>query len=175
MKYYLFLDESGDQNLANFNPNFPVFTLCGIVISEESYKIMENRILKLKQRFWKNNDVILHSRDIRKYEKGFQILFDVDVKKLFYEDINLIMTESDYTIMACSILKEPYIRKYGRLNDVYGLSLSYIMERVIFYLDNQKRYDIELYTIAEKREREERRCCFAQLLQQGVGQGYILC
>ena len=115
MKYYLFLDESGDQNLANFNPNFPVFTLCGIVISEESYKIMENRILKLKQRFWKNNDVILHSRDIRKYEKGFQILFDVEVKKSFYKDINLIMTESDYSIVACSILKEPYIRKYGRL------------------------------------------------------------
>ena len=155
MKYYLFLDESGDQNLASFNPIFPVFTLCGIVISEESYTILENKVLKLKQKFWKSNDVILHSRDIRKYEKGFQILFDVEVKKSFYEDINLIMAESDYTIVACSILKEHYIRRYGRLNDVYGLSLSYIMERVIFYLESQKQFDIELFTIAEKRGKKE--------------------
>jgi hypothetical protein len=65
------------------------------------------------------------------------------------------MKDCDYTVVACSILKEPYIRKYGRLNDVYGLSLSYIMERVIFYLDNQKQSDIELFTIAEKRGKKE--------------------
>ena len=34
--------------------------------------------------------------------------------------------------LCCAILKEPYIRQYGKLNDVYGLSLSYIMERVVF-------------------------------------------
>ena len=155
MRYYLFLDESGDQNLANFNPIFPIFTLCGIVISEKNYKILESKVWALKQKFWKSNDVILHSRDIRKYDKGFQILFDVEIKKSFYEDINQIMKECDYTIVACSILKEPYIRKYGRLNDVYGLSLSYIMERVIFYLDSQKQTDIELFTIAEKRGKKE--------------------
>ena len=87
MKYYLFLDECGDQNLANFEPTFPLFTLCGIIISEKSYKIMENKVLALKQKFWKNYDIILHSRDIRKYEKGFQILFDAEIKKSFYEDI----------------------------------------------------------------------------------------
>ena len=34
-KYYLFLDECGDQNIANFDPSFPIFTLCGIIVSEE--------------------------------------------------------------------------------------------------------------------------------------------
>jgi len=155
MKYYLFLDESGDQNLANFNPAFPIFTLCGIIISEKEYNVLESKILALKQKFRKSKDVILHSRDIRKYEKGFQIFFDIETKKSFYEDINLIMKESNYTIVACNILKEPYIRKYGRLNDVYGLSLSYIMERVIFYLDSQKQSDIVLFTIAEKRGKKE--------------------
>lgn len=34
-KYYLFIDECGDQNLSNFDTNFPIFTLCGIIVSEE--------------------------------------------------------------------------------------------------------------------------------------------
>ena len=32
--YLLFLDESGDHGLANIDTNFPVFVLCGILISE---------------------------------------------------------------------------------------------------------------------------------------------
>ena len=65
------------------------------------------------------------------------------------------MKNSIYTIVACSILKEPYIRKYGRLGDVYGLSLSYIIERAVFFLDSQNTNGIELYTIAEKRGKKE--------------------
>ena len=29
-KYYLFIDECGDHNLAKYDPGFPVFTLRGI-------------------------------------------------------------------------------------------------------------------------------------------------
>ena len=154
MKYYLFLDECGDQNLANFNPLFPVFTLCGIIIPETDYKIMGNKIIDLKQKYWKDKKIILHSRDIRKCEKGFEILFDLDIKKSFYEDINCIMRDTPYTIVSCSIKKEPYIRKYGRLSDVYGLSLSYIIERTVFFLDSQNK-EIELHVYAEKRGKKE--------------------
>jgi hypothetical protein len=113
------------------------------------------KVIEMKQKYWKDKKVILHSRDIRKCEKGFEILFDLNIKKSFYEGINSIMKDSHYTIVSCSILKEPYIRKYGRLSDVYGLSLSYIIERTIFFLDNQDKYGIELYTYAEKRGKKE--------------------
>ncbi|MCL1934745.1 MAG: DUF3800 domain-containing protein [Candidatus Azobacteroides sp.] len=155
MKYYLFLDECGDQNLANFDPSFPVFTLCGIIMSESDYETTGRKIIEMKQKYWNDKKVILHSRDIRKCEKGFEILFDSDTKKSFYEDINSIMKDNHYTIVSCSILKEPYIRKYGRLGDVYGLSLSYIIERTVFFLDNQDKRGIELYTYAEKRGKKE--------------------
>jgi hypothetical protein len=155
MKYYLFLDECGDQNLANFDPLFPIFTLCGIIISENDYNTMGQKIIEMKQKYWKDKKVIFHSREIRKCEKGFEILFDLDIKKSFYEDINLIMIDSTYSIISCSILKEPYIRKYGRLGDVYGLSLSYIIERTVFFLDNLNINNIELNTYAEKRGKKE--------------------
>jgi hypothetical protein len=155
MKYYLFLDECGDQNLANFDSSFPVFTLCGILASESDYAEICSKIAEMKQRYWNNKKVILHSRDIRKCEKGFEILFDLNIKKSFYEDLNHIMKDGFYTIVSCSILKEPYIRKYGRLGDVYGLSLSYIIERAVFFLDGQNDNEIELYTYAENRGKRE--------------------
>ena len=155
MKYYLFLDECGDQNLANFDPVFPVFTLCGIILSESDYGILSNRVVEIKQKYWKGKKIILHSRDIRKCEKGFEILFDLNVKKSFYEDINSIMKDTPYTVVSCSIMKEPYIRKYGRLSDVYGLSLSYIIERTVFFLDSQNKKGIELHVCAEKRGKKE--------------------
>jgi hypothetical protein len=157
MKYYLFLDECGDQSLANFNTYFPVFTLCGVIIFENNYLSIGEQVISMKKRYWGEKKVILHSRDIRKCDKEFDILFDLDIKKSFYQDINCIMQNNDYAIISCSILKDKYIREYGKLQDVYGLSLSFIIERVVFYLDNKKKAgDLpELYIFAEKRGRKE--------------------
>lgn len=37
-KYYLYIDECGGQNLEDYNPQFPVFTLCGVLVSHENKK-----------------------------------------------------------------------------------------------------------------------------------------
>lgn len=155
-RYYLFLDECGDPSLSTFNPSFPIFTLCGVIISEEGLKKIEGDICELKRDLWGEKRVILHSRDIRKCEKGFEVLFDLDVKARFYERLNRIMSSDGYTIIVCSILKESYIRRYGKLNDVYALSLSFIMERAVFYLDDiSNGKEIYLKTIIEKRGKKE--------------------
>lgn len=154
-KYYLFLDECGDQNLANFDPSFPIFTLCGIILSEEQLQILSTQVNDLKRDFWGERKIILHSRDIRKCQNGFEIFFDLDTKQAFYTRINKILGQDIYTIICCAILKEPYIRQYGKLNDVYGQSLSFIMERTVFYLDGVKKSNVELTTIIEKRGKKE--------------------
>ena len=127
--FKLYIDECGDQNLSNFDPSFPIFTLCGVVVSQDQQKRMNEMINTMKQHFWGDKKVILHSRDIRKCQRGFEILFDLDIKKEFYECINSILGTPDlYKIMACAIRKEPYIRQYGRFNDVYAQSLSFVLE-----------------------------------------------
>ena len=153
--YYLFMDECGDQNLTSFDPSFPIFTLCGVIISKEQLEMVTDKVNSLKREFWGDRKVILHSRDIRKCQNGFEILFDLEVKRRFYERINEILKGKVYVIVCCSILKEPYIRQYGRLNDVYGLSLSYIMERSVFYLDSLQNNNIQLTTIVECRGKKE--------------------
>ena len=72
--------------------------------------------------------------------------------------VNAILGDDIYIIICCAILKEPYIRQYGKLNDVYGLSLSYIMERVVFYLDSAGKDNIELRTVIERRGKKEDKC-----------------
>lgn len=41
------------------------------------------------------------------------------------------------------------------MNDVYGLSLSFIMERTVFYLDSLKNSSANLTTIIERRGKKE--------------------
>ena len=169
--YVLYLDECGDQNLSSFDPQFPIFTLCGVVVSEEQDKLLADRINSLKMDIWNNTNIILHSRDIRKCQNGFEVLFFFVVKKHFLESVNAILGDDIYIIICCAILKEPYIRQYGKLNDVYGLSLSYIMERVVFYLDSVGKDNIELRTVIERRGKKEDKSLlnyYNQLLDRGT-------
>lgn len=41
-----------------------------------------------------------------------------------------------YVIVCCSILKEPFVERFSRGEDVYGLSLKYLIERAIFCMDD---------------------------------------
>ena len=99
--YYLFLDECGDQNLTSFDPLFPVFTLCGVIMSQQQLDEVSDKINKLKHEFWGDKKIILHSRDIRKCQNGFEILFDLGIKQRFYEKINDILIEKAYVIVCC--------------------------------------------------------------------------
>ena len=169
--FVLYLDECGDQNLSSFDPQFPIFTLCGVVVSEEQDELLADRINSLKRDIWNNTNIILHSRDIRKCQNGFEVLFDLEVKKRFIESVNAILGDDIDIIICCAILKESYIRQYGKLNDVYGLSLSYIMERVVFYLDSVGKDNIELRTVIERRGKKEDKSLlnyYNQLLDRGT-------
>lgn len=76
MNYYLFIDESGDHGLAKIDSFFPVFVLCGVLLSDNNYKDLNETFAAIKESSWKDKKVIFHSRDIRKCDKEFKILLD---------------------------------------------------------------------------------------------------
>ena len=154
--FYLFIDESGDHGLINIDNNFPVFVLCGVVISNTSYRKLVDDITKLKYKFWDNKKVIFHSRNIRKCDKEFQILLDYQVKSEFYNCINRVIKNNNYAIISSILDKNLYIRKYGKLSDnVYQISLSFVIERTIFFLDDNSQENNKLKIIIEKRGKKE--------------------
>jgi hypothetical protein len=173
LKYYLFIDESGDHGLSSINRDFPLFLLCGVIISSEEYEKIRTSINEVKQEFWGGKKVIFHSRDIRKCEKEFVILFDLEKKKRFYEEINNIISSHDYTVVISAINKEKYIKRFGKLSDdVYEISLSFIIERSIFFLDDIKERKKELEIVIEKRGKSEDKKLdehFQRLLSKGTG------
>ncbi|MCF8362552.1 MAG: DUF3800 domain-containing protein [Prolixibacteraceae bacterium] len=59
MNYYLFLDESGDHGIKNIYFNFPVFVLCGIIISQSGYESLNMSFNKIKHNFWGDNKVVM--------------------------------------------------------------------------------------------------------------------
>ncbi|MBR1415024.1 MAG: DUF3800 domain-containing protein [Prevotella sp.] len=171
--FHLYIDECGDQNLETFSPTFPIFTLCGILVRDDKVSLINEQVRTLKQEFWGDRQIILHSRDIRKCQNGFEVLFDLDVKRRFYEAVNHLLGQEDvYVIVSCSILKEPYIRQFGKLNDVYGQSLSFVLERAIFYVDNHcEDGSGSISAIVERRGKREDRNLqnyYEQLLEKGT-------
>lgn len=167
------MDESGNHGLTEINKSFPVFLLCGILLSESDYEALRLDMNYIKKTFWGNIAVILHSRDIRKCQKEFVILFDLDLKCKFYEHINNLVATNNYTILASAIRKDLYIQRFGKLsNDVYELSLSFIIERAVFCLDEIIMTDKELEIIIEKRGPKEDKKLeehFQRLLARGTG------
>ncbi len=156
MKFILYLDESGDHGLTQIDQNFPVFVLCGVIFREDGYNEFRIATNKIKEKFWGKKTVIFHSRDIRKCEKEFQILFDTDVKAEFYTDLNSLIENSRYKIVAAGVNKEAHIKRYGKLaNDPYEISLSFVIERAIFLLDEVKDESKELKIVIEKRGKKE--------------------
>jgi len=130
-QYVMFVDESGDHNLKNIDDNFPLFCLCGCVFEKEHYhEIARPLVDALKIRFWNSTDVILHSRDIRKQQGAFWFLQDSGKREAFYEAINAIMRQLDFSIIVVAILKREHLANYGdQAKHPYHLALEFMMER----------------------------------------------
>ena len=155
LDYYFFLDETGDHGLTYIDKNFPLFLLCGCVFSKDTLLKTETEINRFKQKYFKTKEVILHSREIRKCEGPFQILFDLELKAAFYRDLNAIIEKAEFNIISAAVQKQKHIKKYGKsAKNPYSISLSFILERLIFYLDGiGAECNVEI--LVEERGRKE--------------------
>ena len=155
-KYYLFIDECGDHCLATYDRNFPIFTLCGILVPHKNLNTFKNAVDKVKLEFWNTTEVILHSRDIRKCDKHFKILFDNQIKTRFYNRINEVLSSQGvYIVVCCSVMKEQCIAKIGLDADIYGTALKYVFQRSIFCVDDNSLEGGVINVIVEKRGKRE--------------------
>lgn len=153
--HLLCLDETGDHSLARIDKDFPIFVLCGCVF-EENY-LKENlisKVNKLKKEFFGTKKVILHSRDIRKWQKHFWIFNDPNLRDRFYKKLDKLVSEADFRIIAVVIKKREYLKEFGpKAGDPYEVSLGFVLERFIFFLDDINENKSKL--IVESRGRKE--------------------
>lgn len=126
--YVMFLDESGDHNLKAIDENSPLFCLCGCIFEKGYYhEVARPLVDEFKMRFWNSTDVILHSRDIRRHREAFYFLKDGAKPREFYDALNQLIVQLDFSIIAAVILKREHIARYGdRAEHPYHLSLEFI-------------------------------------------------
>lgn len=127
----LFLDESGDHSLTVIDRDYPVFVLGGVIVDSIYYRaVVEPRIWQLKADFFDDPDVILHTSDIIRGVNGFEALNDATTRVSFYQAINALMRELEYTVIACAIKKDAHVQQYGEhAVDPYHYSLEVVVER----------------------------------------------
>jgi hypothetical protein len=110
----MFLDESGNHALISGDPDYPVFVLGGIITDVEyGLEVIDERIRQFKRDLFGREDIILHTADIARNKNGFERLKEPAFRTRFYNEMNRLMSELDYKVVACAIKQDTHLARYG--------------------------------------------------------------
>ncbi len=154
--YIVYADESGDHGLDSIDAEYPVFVLALCVFKKEEYRLQASPALhELKFRYFGHEMVVLHERDIRKASGDFKILVDAQRRGLFMADLNRLIEDAPFTLIASVILKEKLRRQYARPHNPYHIALGFCLERVHSFLKTQGQHEQTTHIVFEGRGRRE--------------------
>lgn len=134
----LFLDESGDHNLAVIDPSYPLLVLGGVIV-EQRYAEgpLEDALRDFKRRLFGRDDLILHTADITRNRNGFERLQEREFREHFYSELNTLLRSIPFRVVACVIRKDDHLQRYGvAALDPYMLSLDVLVERFCMEIGN---------------------------------------
>ncbi len=134
----LFLDESGDHNLSIIDQNYPLFVLAGCIVDDKCHRdILTPRLTEFKKELFGEEKIILHYADYMRNQKGFEKNSSKEFREKFYKELNGIIKDVDFRLIACIIDKLQHKERYGLLAlDPYILSLEIIIERFVKLLQS---------------------------------------
>lgn len=146
----LFLDESGDHNLSLIDPQYPIFVLGGVMVEHEYAEgALVEALNAFKMDMFGRQDLILHTADIARNRNGFERLKDAGFRHAFMVRLNALMSDLQYSVVACAIRKDAHLSRYGLAAvDPYLLSLDIVIERFCFEIGKAPSGGI---VIAERR------------------------
>lgn len=127
----LYLDESGDHNLARVDASYPVFVLGGIIVDRTYARtVLEPRVRDFKRQWLGASNIVLHSTDITRSRNGFERLRDASFRREFLPALSTLMAELDYQVVACLVRKDEPGRILRNPSDnLYGFALELVVER----------------------------------------------
>lgn len=152
-KYIVYVDESGDHGWANHQ--YPMFVLAFCIFEKEEYT---TKIIKgmhdLKFKYFGHDCEIFHEREIRKASQSFSFLQNPTLRHNFMCDLNSLISNSKFTIVAAAINKESLARRYSKPFHPYHLALEFGLERIRMFLDDNGESE-ETFVVFEGRGRKE--------------------
>ena len=134
----MFLDESGDHNLSIIDPQYPLFVLGGVIVDKDYAEgEMTEKLNRFKRDILGDESLVLHTADIVRNRNGFERMKDTAFREHFLKELNALMRELRYLVIACVIRKEKHLAQYGvAALDPYLLSLDVLVERFCMEIGN---------------------------------------
>lgn len=139
MRYFVFIDESGEANVSKVDLKFDVFVLCGVFFREDHYKEFDSALKQIKRKYFGSEDVVLHSYEMRWWKGAFKIFDNKKIRTSFYADMEKVFTESNYKIISCIVNKKEYKQRYPLKNYAYEESFKFLCERTLSLVGKGKR------------------------------------
>ena len=136
----VYIDETGDHNLVKIDPQYPIFGLGALLISETEYIKMDEAINSIKRKFFNDDKTfILHSSELKrplnqKSDKRNICMLDSKKRESFYKVFDeRILKDIDFKIVSCFIRKQLMVSKYSYPVDPYHFSFENLLNRIIKY------------------------------------------
>lgn len=142
--------------MVSIDPYYPMFVLAFCIFEKSAYADrVAPEVLKLKFRHFGHDQVILHEHDIRKAKGPFNFLLNKERREPFYEDLNRLVEQSPFILIASAIRKELLQHKYAEPDNPYHIAMSFGLERIFLHLNGLGRRDGVTYMLFEGRGKKE--------------------
>jgi hypothetical protein len=151
-EHIVYVDESGDHGLTTINKEFPLFVLTFCIFKKSDY--IERVVPAFQQRKFKHfghDMVVMHEREIRKAEGAFACLTDSMRRATFMNDINALVLEAPFHIVAVLIRKAELVKKTHAPENHYHLALQLGLEGVDGFLQAQDQRGLPTHIVFEAR------------------------
>jgi len=156
LNYFLFLGECGDHNIRDYSEDSSVFVQSGILFDSGCYLQFKKEMNHLKKYFWKRRNVIFTNREMKKCINDFRIFRDTAVKEEFYEKLNLLLKNNDFSVLA-SVVNKPlyFINHVAAKKHIYRETFKYLYRTPIVLKYEALRSNIPLNIISIRRGLKE--------------------
>jgi len=115
------LDETGKASLNHLSKTF---ILSGLILKESCRKDLKKQLDNLKKKYFDNENIVLHCRDILRKKGPFACLRkNSNIEKLFWQDLIKII-KKEYLFLAFVVTNKEKARKLG-WNSITILRRSY--------------------------------------------------
>ncbi len=177
--YYLFVDESGEHILENFDKTRPVFTVAGVLINNFEYNKIKYEADIIKERYWKDGEytekgirkkTCFINRAIRRRQRAFSkhYLNDLNYNSFIY-DLSKFIENAQFNIIASCIDKEKLIKTYKYPFEPYTLSMEFIIERLCKFLHQRHATGLVMMESRGKKEDSFLHQKFLEIYNKGTG------
>jgi hypothetical protein len=153
--YIVYVDESGDHSLTSIDEGYPVFVLTFCIFRKENYAHFVTPALRmLKFSTFGHDMVIIHEHDIRKKLGAFSQL-GKEQREAFLEKLNLLITETDFILIATVIDKYKIKQLAPQGMHIYHLAMQLGLEKLYSFFKSQGQEERLTHVVCEARGRTE--------------------